>query len=193
VQDTRNENGSVNFNWKENRIPLQALLGVLLCIFLTGLFYVITFRRPSVLGLEVASRANSTKTALALTSRALYGPFPTATGPTPTVTKTPTITPTPTLTPSKTPSPTPIRYYIDTATPRTPIPSGGATSIPGSTAAPAPTNPPIQPPQPPVQPTQPAVQPPPQPTQAPPQPTQPPAQPTKKACLNPQGHPVPCH
>jgi hypothetical protein len=172
----------VNFNWKENRIPLEVLLGVLLCIFLTGLFYVITFRRPSVLGLEVVSRANSTRTALALTSRALYGPFPTATGPTPTITKTRTVTPTPTMTPSNTPSPTPIRYFIDTATPRTPIPNSGATPIPGSTSAPIPTNPPAQPTQPPAQPTNP-----------PPQPTQPPAQATKKACLNPQGHPVPCH
>ena len=170
----------MNFSWKENRIPLQALLGVLLCIFLTGLFYVITFRRPSVLGLEVASRANSTRTALALTSRALYGPFPTSTGPTPTITKTRTLTPTPTETPSNTPSPTPIRYFIDTATPRTLVPNSGSTLIPASTTIP--TNQSIQPTSPPAQPTQP-----------PPQPTQPPAQPTKKACVNPQGHPIPCH
>ncbi len=169
-------------NPKGNQVYLQVLLGVLLCIFLTGVFYVITFRRPSVLGLEVASRANATRTALALTSRALYGPFPTATGPTPTITKTRTLTPTPTVTPSNTPSPTPLRFFIDTATPRTPIPNRGATSIPRpiSTSAPMPTNPPVQPTQPPVQPTQP-----------PPQPTQPPAQPTP--CRNPQGHPIPCH
>jgi hypothetical protein len=181
----------VNFNWKENRIPLQALLGVLLCIFLTGLFYVITFRRPSVLGLEVFSRANSTKTALALTSRALYGPFPTATGPTPTSTKTRTPTPTPTETPSKTPSPTPIRYFIDTATPRTLVPHGGSTLSSASTSIPP--NPPIQPTSPPAQPPPQSTQPPAQPTQPPPQSTQPLSQSTKKACVNPQGHPIPCH
>jgi hypothetical protein len=168
----------VNFNWRGNQVRLQVLLGCLLCIFLTGLFYVITFRRPSVLGMEVFTRSNATRTALALTSVALYGPFPTATGPSPTITKTPTVTPTSTLTPSNTPSPTPIRYFIDTSTPRTPIPRSAATSIPGS----VPTDPPAQ-----------STQPPSQPTQPPSQPTQPPAQPTKKACLNPQGHPIPCH
>jgi len=173
----KNENEKVNFNWKENRFPLEVLLGVLLCIFLTGLFYVITFRRPSVLGLEVASRANSTRTALVLTSRALYGPFPTATGPTPTASKTRTVTPTPTLTPSDTPTPTPLRFFIDTPTPRTPNPNQEATSRPASTSIPI---------KPPAQPTQPPAQP-------PVQPPQPPAQPTKKACLNPQGHPIPCH
>ena len=151
-----------------------------------------------------------------MTSQALYGPFPTATGPTPTITKTPTVTPTATITPSNTPTPTPIRFFLDTATPRTAIPNIGITSIPGSTFAPTaifintpipptnapfqPTQPVIQPTQPPFQPTQPVVQPtqpPPQPTQPPPQPTQPPPQPTqppatKKACVNPQGHPIPC-
>src|SRR6185295_7833545 len=135
MQNMRNENGRVNLNWKVNRIPLEVPLGVLLCIFLTGLFYVITFRRPSILGLEVVSRANSTRTAIALTSRALYGPFPTATGPTPTITKTRTVTPSPTLTFTTTPSSTPIRFFIDTATPRTVIPHVGATLIPASPLA----------------------------------------------------------
>src|SRR6185295_17998127 len=142
MQNMRNENGRVNLNWKVNRIPLEVLLGVLLCIFLTGLFYIITFRRPSVLGLEVASRANSTRTALALTSRALYGPFPTATGPTPTITKTPTLTATVTMTPSNTPTPTPFRFFIDTATPRTPIPNSPATSNPPAQATQPPAGPP---------------------------------------------------
>ena len=171
----------MSFNLKEHRAALQVLLGCLLCIFLTGLFYVITFRRPSVLGLEVFSRSNGTRTALAMTSQALYGPFPTATGPSPTVTKTPTITPTATATPSNTPTPTPLRFFIDTATPRTPNPNH-PTSISPPTSGSFPTNPPSQPTQPPLQPTQP-----------PPQPTQPPIQPTRRTCVNPQGHIIPCH
>ena len=190
----------MNFNWKERSVYLQVLLGCLLCIFLTGLFYVITFRRPSVLGLEVFARANSTRTALALTSRALYGPFPTATGPTPTPSKTPTTTPTPTITPTNTDTPTPIRYFIDTVTPRTTIPHGGMTLLPGSTStlAPVPTYPvptstrvfptipPIQStntPVPPIQPTQPLIR----PTNT----SAPLVQPTP--CQNPNGHPIPCH
>jgi hypothetical protein len=154
----------VNLNWERRQVYVEVLLGCLLCIFLGGLFYVLTFRRPSVLGLEVASRANSTRTALALTSQALYGPFPTATGPSPTITKTRTVTPSPTLTFTTTPSSTPIRFFIDTATPRTPLPKTGSTRISASTAVVA--NTPIPPTNPPVQAT---------------------------ACVNPQGHPIPCH
>jgi len=159
----------VKFNWKKNQVYFEVLLGCLLCIFLTGLFYVITFRRPSVLGLEVFTRANSTRTAIALTSKALYGPFPTATGPTPTASKTRTVTPTPTMTPTTTPSPTPFRFFIDTATPRTAIPHTRTTLVPASTFAPVP-NTPVQ-----------SMN-----TSAPA-----PVQPT--ACVNPQGHPIPCH
>src|SRR5690349_22173284 len=108
-----NENPTVNSNGKQRTIYLQVLLGCFLCLFLVGLFYVLTFGRSSVLGLGVASRAGSTRTAIALTSRALYGPFPTATGPTPTASKTRTATPTPTITPSNTASSTPIHYFID--------------------------------------------------------------------------------
>ena len=188
----------MDIDQKHNSIPLQVLLGVLLCIFLTGLFFVITFRRPSVLGLGAIKRASSTRTAMALTSQALYGPFPTPTGPTATITKTPTVTPTMTVTPSNTASPTPLRFFIDTPTPRTPIPNSGRTSLPASTATSAPPPQPTQPQatQPPPQATQPPPQPtqPPQPTSPPPQPTQPPpTQPTDKGCLNPQGHPIPCH
>lgn len=157
----------MNFNWEKNQAYVQVLLGCLLCIFLTGLFYVITFKRPSVRGLEVFTRSNGTRTALALTSQALYGPFPTATGPTPTITKTRTLTPTPTVTPSNTPSPTPLRFFIDTATPRTAMPPSARTSIPASTSVQIPPTDPLA------------------------QPTLPPVQPT--ACVNPQGHPIPCH
>src|SRR4026209_717594 len=106
LEGKRNENKTVNNNRRNNQVYLQVLLGCVLCIFLAGVFYVITFKRPSVLGLEVFTRANSTRTAIALTSQALYGPFPTATGPTPTVTKTRTVTPSPTLTFTTTPSST---------------------------------------------------------------------------------------
>jgi hypothetical protein len=156
----------VNSNRQEKQVYIQVLVGCLLCLFLTGVFFVITFRRPSVLGLGISARVSGTRTALALTSNALYGPFPTATGPTPTASKTRTITPTPTLTPSDTPTPTPLRFFIDTATPRTLVPRSESTPILA-------TNPPIQP-------TAPAVQ-----------PTNPPVQPTP--CVNPQGHPIPCH
>ena len=183
----------MNFSSRERAFYLQMLLGILLCIFLSGLFYVITFRRPSVLGLDVYGKANATRTALALTSRALYGPFPTATGPTPTASKTPTITPTATVTPSITPTATPIRYFIDTFTPRAPSSHPSTAGVPVLTSTSAPNVPPTQPP---PQATQPAplpTQPRPQPTQPPPQSTQPSAQSTKKACVNPQGHPIPCH
>jgi hypothetical protein len=75
------------------------------------------------------------------------------------------------LTFTTTPSSTPIRFFIDTATPRTPLPHTGTTLIPASTSVVAntsipPANPPVQPTSPPVQPT---------------------------ACVNPQGHPIPCH
>jgi hypothetical protein len=168
---SRNGNEKVNFNWEKKQAYVQVLVGCLLCIFLTGLFYVITFKRPSVLGLEVFTRSNSTKTAIALTSQALYGPFPTATGPTPTVTKTRTVTPSPTLTFTTTPSSTPFRFFIDTATPRTLVPHTGKTLPPAPTAVQI--NTPIPPTNPPIQPT--SV----------------PAQPTP--CRNPQGHPIPCH
>jgi hypothetical protein len=158
----------VNSKSRDRSFYLQVLLGCLLCVFLTGLFFVITFKRPSVLGMGGSTRANSTRTALALTSRALYGPFPTATGPTLTPSKTRTTTPTPTITASNTVSPTPIHYFIDTATPRTAIPHSGTALIPVSTQPPIlPTNPPpVQPSSPPIQPT---------------------------PCRNPQGHPIPCH
>lgn len=170
----------MNSNSHERSFYLQVVLGCVLCIFLTGLFYAITFRRPSVLGLGGSLRANSTRTALALTSRALYGPFPTATGPTPTPTKTPANTPTTTITPSNTTTSTPIHYFIDTVTPRTPISSGAAT-VPAAFTL-APTNPPLQATNTsaPIRPTSPPVQ-----------PTSPPIQPTP--CQNPQGHPIPCH
>ena len=118
----------MNMRWKDNPIFLQFLLGCLLFLFLTILSYVIGLLQPSISSLALFARANSTRTAIALTSQALYGPFPTATGPTVTASWTPSMTPTPTVTPSYTPTPTLVHYFIDTSTPRTLVPKIGGTS-----------------------------------------------------------------
>ena len=184
------------------------------CILFIGLMWLMwnTFQ-PSG-DLNAQRGVPGTKTAVALTQQFLLGPFPTVTRPTPTASKTPTITPTNTLTPTVTLTPTAIRYFIDTSTPRTKAPSRNTVSplLPTSTApavvtTPIPAQPtstsapPIQPTNLPAtlppQPTSPPPTSPPQPTSPPPtsapQPTNPPppAQPTP--CLNPEGHPIPCH
>ena len=162
----------MNIRWGEIPIPRQVLFVFLLILFLLVFSSLVAWLSPSVSVLELFARANSTRTSIALTSRALMGPFPTATGPTPTPSRTPADTSTPTPTPSITPSPTRIRYFIDTATPRTLVPQTGQTS----TSVP-PTNPPRQPTNPPRVTRQP------RPTRAPrathqPRPTRPP-KPTK--------------
>jgi hypothetical protein len=178
----------MNFRWKENPVSLQVLLGCLLLLFLATLSYVIFFVRPTVSGLELFARANSTRTSLALTSGALMGPFPTATGPTPTPSRTPSNTFTPTNTPSVTPSPTPVRYFINTATPRTLVPRTDLTS---TLAPPVPTSiPPTEPPARPTSTSVPPTDPPTRPTRTPVPPTDPPTQPTQ--CVNPQDVPIPC-
>ncbi|HJR80600.1 MAG TPA: hypothetical protein VJ821_11040 [Anaerolineales bacterium] len=74
--------------------------------------------------------ARTTKTALALTSDALLGPFPTATKPTATPSDLPTLTPTiPTATPSFTVTPSPTVTFISTATPRTRVPGPTLTGV----------------------------------------------------------------
>src|SRR5688572_15063057 len=109
----------MKFRWKEYPVLLQALLGCMLFLFLLTLSYFFSLLQPFGSGLELFFRANSTRTSIALTSQALLGPFPTATGPTRTPSHTPSITPTPTLTPTSTPTRTPVRYFINTSTPRT--------------------------------------------------------------------------
>jgi hypothetical protein len=162
-------------NLRDEQFYLKALAA---CTILIGLIWFVAsaFRNPtSTLSTQNASR---TRTAIALTEQVLYGPFPTATGPTPTVTNTPRDTVTPTPTASRTPTPTRFRYFIDTAAPRRPRPNAGSTPVPPTAALIQPTNPP--------------------PTHAPPTnlpptnppPTDPPINPTP--CLNPQGHPIPC-
>ncbi|HJR80599.1 MAG TPA: hypothetical protein VJ821_11035 [Anaerolineales bacterium] len=174
----------MNIRWKEHPIFLQVLLGCLLFLFLFVLSYLFSLLEPGS-GLELFARANSTRTSIALTSAALMGPFPTATGPTPTPSHTPSITPTPTVTPTNTPTPTPIRYFINTGTPRTLVPHTDQTSTvlpPGSTSTSVPptnrppaTRTPIPPTNPPRQPTSP-----PQPTNPPPRATNPPPEPTRR-------------
>ena len=177
----------MNLRWKENPELVQILLGIALLLFLLLLAYALGFIRPSVSALDLFSRANSTRTSIALTSDALLAPFPTATGPSPTASHTPSITPTPTNTPTATPSPTLFRYFIDTGTPRTLVP-GYDLTFPASTPMPTsvvPTRtslPPQQPTDPPQQPTNPPQQ----PTNPPQQPTNPPQQPTN----NPPPHPT---
>lgn len=172
----------MNSRWKENPIVLQFLLGLLLFVFLSTLSYLIGLMQPSLSRLALFARANSTRTAIALTSQALYGPFPTATGPTPTASWTPSLTPTPTVTPTNTPTPTRVRYFINTSTPRTLVPQTGQTSTGAPpTEPPRATNtsaPPIQPPRPTSTSVQ-ATNPPPQATDRPPQPTNPPRRATK--------------
>lgn len=165
----------MNMRWKENPIFLQFVLGCLLFLFLSSLTYLIGLIQPTISGLALFARANSTRTAIALTSQALYGPFPTATGPTVTPSWTPSMTPTPTLTPSNTPTQTPVRYFIDTSTPRTLVPRIDETSTNVSqTEPPQPTSvPPTQRPHP----TSTAVQ----ATDPPQQPTSPPRKSTKTA------------
>jgi hypothetical protein len=128
-------------------------------------------------GFDIFSSSNSTKTAIALTSDALLGPFPTSTMPTYTPTTIPTITSTlPSPTPSATRTPTPTVTFLPTATVRTREPGlitpGVWTSTPPSlrpTSTQArPTNTSFSPPNTPVPPTNiPPTQPPPPPTNPP--------------------------
>src|SRR5215216_3095642 len=177
----------MNMRWKENPIFLQFLLGCLLFLFLSTLTYLLGLFQPSISSLALFARANSTRTAIALTSQALYGPFPTATGPTVTPSKIPSLTPTPTGTPSNTPTPTLVRYFIDTSTPRTLVPRIDLTSTAAAPTEPPPSTSTSAPPatRTSVPPTQPrpsstsvqATDPPPQPTNQPP--THPPRRATK--------------
>jgi len=197
----REKNNKMNLNLKENRFYLQALKGIGLFIGLLIVSWIV-FRAPND-NVDAPRNASSTRTAIALTAGALMGPFPTATGPTPTASKTPTITPTFTSTPTSTLSPTPFRYFISTATPRTAVPRSNTAfpSIASSTvfAATHTPIPPIQPTNtsaPPAQPTDPppTLIPPTDPPPTPVQPTDPPPLPVQATpCLNPQGHPIPCH
>ena len=118
----------MNLRWGDNPELRQVVLACLLLLFLATLIYLISLIQPSVSGLELLTRANRTRTAIALTSNALLGPFPTGTGPTPTAPRTPggTLTPTVTWTPSATATRTPLVW--STATLRTGLPSATASA-----------------------------------------------------------------
>jgi hypothetical protein len=99
---------------KQNRIPLQALLQVTLCLGLIVVVFAVTFRDTTASGLGGQSQGgvSGLKTAIAGTADALLGPFPTSTLPTktasftatatPRISATPTMTASVTMTPSKT-------------------------------------------------------------------------------------------
>jgi len=128
----------VNLNWKQYQIPLQVLLISILSIGLLFLVYLFGFKR-SPLDADAQQKANSTKTALALTAGSLLNPFPTSTAPTPTPSDTPTITSTiPTATPTATRTPTQTPSLLPTFTPRTVIAHSTFTSTPIPTSTPRP-------------------------------------------------------
>jgi hypothetical protein len=119
-----------------NRSNLRSM--GLVAFFIAAIFWLwLTFRGPDM-DSGAFGGAASTKTALALTSDALLGPFPTSTVPTQTPSEIPTITSTmPTATPSSTRTPTPTATFLSTATLRTrepgPTPTGPGTLVPTST------------------------------------------------------------
>ncbi|HJR80601.1 MAG TPA: hypothetical protein VJ821_11045 [Anaerolineales bacterium] len=117
---------------RENRMALQALFVGLFFIGLILLVNALT-SRETVDTAQLQRDADSTRTAVALTSDALLGPFPTSTAPTATITVTarPSITPTTTPTETVTSSPTPILLF--TWTPRTSVPRATFTSTPRPT------------------------------------------------------------
>ena len=134
----------MNLRWGDNPELRQVVLACLLLLFLGTLSYLISLVQPSVSGLELFARANRTRTAIALTSNALLGPFPTATGPSPTPPRTPegTLTPTVTWTPSLTPTRTP--FVWSTGTLRTGLPSASATVTRTATLRPTATRTPTR-------------------------------------------------
>ena len=120
---------------------LQALLAGLLLIGLILAVYALTSRRsPDVA--QMQRNAASTRTALALTSQALLGPFPTFTAPTPTASETPPPTFTPTRTPTRTPTYTPSPIVFITFTARTNVPRATFTNTPRPTPTRTPQPPP---------------------------------------------------
>jgi hypothetical protein len=102
---------------KQNKVPLQVLLQIILCIGLVFIGFGSIFKSSGVFGLgNGAEQVESIKTAMAGTMQALLGPFPTSTMPTKTASSTPTATPlisaTPTFTPSKTITPASTRTLM---------------------------------------------------------------------------------
>jgi hypothetical protein len=128
----------VNFTISgENRARLQVLFAGLLLI---GLIAAVATAmvRSSPGGGDTQGDANGTGTAIALTSEALLGPFPTATAPSATASDIPSATPLPTLTPTRTPTLTASAVVIVTLTERTslPRPTFTQTRVPTRTPVP---------------------------------------------------------
>jgi len=116
------------------------LFAVLLLLGLVLVIYAIVNRRAPDAAQQQRD-ANSTGTALALTSDALLGPFPTATAPTATASEIPSPTGTPTRTPTRTPTSTPTPRVFITLTARTDQPRSTFTNTvrPPATSTPRPT------------------------------------------------------
>lgn len=115
----------MNFTGNRSNLRTMGLLAFLIAAFFWLWF---AFRGPDR-DAGAFGGAAGTKTALALTSDALLGPFPTSTVPTQTPSDIPTITSTiPTATPSSTRTPTPTASFLPTATLRTRLPGSTPTS-----------------------------------------------------------------
>lgn len=129
----------MKFDFIRRSLPrARAFLVFLAIVVLVLMVYASIFRDP-VGGLGTGRSSRATRTALALTSAALLGPFPTATEPTKTPSQVPTatITPSLTLTPTSTRTPTPRVFFTLTA--RTIVPRATSTNTPPPTRTRAPT------------------------------------------------------
>lgn len=129
-------------NSKATLFYLQAL-GIL-ALFILILWVGFTGLNPDT---NAVKSANSTRTALAMTSSVLLGPFPTSTAPTAIASSTPANTLTPTRTPTRTPSQTPTRFFFQSSTPTSGKPGQSSTQFPSltNTARPTQTRTPVPP------------------------------------------------
>lgn len=154
---------------KGNRVQLQVLLQILMCIGLILVAYAGIFGNTIRGSIDAQRSASSTKTAIAMTAGALMGPFPTATVPTATASNIPTITSTiPTPTPTATRTLAPTATLLQSPTPRT------RDSNPAAPPAAVSTNQPNPPTSAPTDPPPPTDEPP--PATEPPAATDPPAE-----------------
>ena len=131
----------MNFrNLRENRVNEMIMFAVLLRLGLILAVYVLT-SQESPDAARMQRNASSTRTALALTSQALLGPFPTFTAPTVTASEIPSPTSTPTRTPTRTPTSTATPVVFVTFTARTIQPRATFTNTPRppATSTPRPT------------------------------------------------------
>jgi len=106
---------------KQNKVPLNILFQILLCIGLVFVGFGSIFKSSGAFGLgSSAQQVESIKTAFAGTAQALLGPFPTMTVATQTASSTPTatlsISATPSFTPTLSFTPVPTRTLLGTAT-----------------------------------------------------------------------------